>query len=361
MINLRKKILVVVMTLVCLGAVFIYSASSVYALQNMSDSAYFLKRHIFSLLMAVVLSLFVMGLDYRILKRMAKPFLFISVVLLVILLIPGLSTEAGGAKRWFRFLGFGFQPSHLAQLALIVYMADFASRKKDLSNSFIFGFLPPMVVLGLVMLLVLAQPDLGTAISIAMVIFVMLFVSGVRFAHMLSVFLLSIPFLYILIFSVPYRRKRIMSFINPWLDPQGSGFQIIQSQIALGSGGFFGVGLGMSKQKLLFLPAAHTDFIFSIIGEELGIIGTISTIMLFFLFAYYGFMVAYNTKDKFGRLLAIGLVLLITVKAVINIGVSCAFFPTKGLPLPFISYGGSALVIDMISVALLLNISRANS
>ena len=152
-----------------------------------------------------------------------------------------------------------------------------------------------------------------------------------------------------------------MSFLNPWSDPQGSGFQIIQSQIALGSGGILGVGLGMSKQKLLFLPAAHTDFIFSIIGEELGLLGTLGTILLFFLFAYYGFKIAYNTRDKFGSLLGIGLVLLIIIKAVINIGVSCAFFPTKGLPLPFISYGGSALVIDMISVALLLNISRANS
>ncbi|MBM3255620.1 MAG: stage V sporulation protein E, partial [Candidatus Omnitrophica bacterium] len=169
---------------------------------------------------------------------------------------------------------------------------------------------------------------------------------------------LSLPALYLLIFRVPYRRMRILAFLNPWLDPKGSGFQIIQSQIALGSGGIFGVGLGQSRQKLFYLPAAHTDFIFSIIGEELGLLGTLAVITLFIIFILNGFKIVKNAQDKFGYLLALGLVLMISLKAIINIGVSCGMLPTKGLPLPFISYGGSSFVFDMISIGILMNIAR---
>jgi cell division protein FtsW len=212
--------------------------------------------------------------------------------------------------------------------------------------------------LGLAVLLILAQPDLGTALALGIVVFIMLFVAGSRLSYLLSVILVSLPMLYILIFSVPYRRMRIMAFLNPWLDPKGSGFQIIQSQIALGSGGILGVGLGRSYQKLFYLPAAHTDFILSIIGEELGLLGTAGIILLFIIFIQQALLIIKNTQDKFGYFLSLGLVLMISLKAIINIGSSCGILPTKGLPLPFISYGGSSFIFDLMSVGILLNIAR---
>jgi cell division protein FtsW len=215
-----------------------------------------------------------------------------------------------------------------------------------------------MIVLGVFTLLILLQPDLGTALSIVVIVFVMLFVAGVRLSHLGGVILLAIPAFYILILSAPYRRARIIAFLNPWADPKGSGFQIIQSQIALASGSIFGVGLGKSLQKLFFLPAAHTDFIFSIIAEELGLIGAASVIILFIVFIFQSARIAKNAIDSFGYYLALGTISMIGFEVIVNIGVSLGNLPTKGLPLPFISYGGSSLVFDMLSVGLLLNVSR---
>jgi len=202
------------------------------------------------------------------------------------------------------------------------------------------------------------QPDLGTTISIASVVFLMLYVGGVPWRYLLFILLFASCMLYLLIVSEPYRMRRVVAFINPWADPKGSGFQIIQSQIALGSGGIFGKGLGHSMQKLFYLPAAHTDFIFSIIGEELGLVGTIGVILLFVLFIRLGLKVVRNAPDRFGYFLSLGLVCMLSFRAIVNIGVSCGIMPTKGLPLPFISYGGSSFVFDMISVGLLLNIAK---
>jgi cell division protein FtsW len=302
--NIRINLFITTVILICIGIVMIYSASSIYAWEKYNDSLFFLKRHIVFLVIGALLTFLIMGFDYRKLKKIAKPFLIFSLLLLVLVLIPGIC------------------------------------------------------VLGLVALLILMQPDLGTTLAIGMVVFIMLFVSGVRLTYLLSVILSSLPVLYLLIFSVPYRRMRILAFLNPWLDPKGSGFQIIQSQVALGSGGMFGVGLGHSRQKLFYLPAAHTDFIFSIIGEELGLVGTLAIVILFILFIQQGLKVLKNAPDKFGYFLSLGLVLMISLKAIINIGVSCGLLPTKGLPLPFISYGGSSLIFDILSVGLLINIAR---
>ncbi len=243
-------------------------------------------------------------------------------------------------------------------MAVIIYVADFIARKGDCIRQFVKGFLPPICVLGVCALLILIQPDLGTTVALGSVVFIMLFIAGVRASYLLSIILASLPVLYLLIFSVPYRRLRVLAFLNPWLDPKGSGFQIIQSQIALGSGGIFGVGLGHSKQKLFYLPAAHTDFIFSIIGEELGLLGTLGVIFLFIIFIREGIKIIKYSNDKFGYFLALGLVLIISLKAIINIGVSCGLLPTKGLPLPFISYGGSSFIFDIVSVGILINIAR---
>jgi cell division protein FtsW len=285
--------------------------------------------------------------------------LTVAFILLVLVLVPGIGREVSGARRWFRFGVFSFQPSEFANLAVIIYIADFISRKGSVVRSnFLSGFLPPMLVLGGAVFMLLLQPDLGTSVAIAIVVFIMLFIGGVRIKYLASLVLASLPMLYILIFSVPYRRARILAFLNPWADPKGTGFQIIQSHIALGSGGILGVGLGHSRQKLFYLPAAHTDFIFSIIGEELGLIGTITIIILFIVFIQQSVKIIKNAADKFSFFLGLGLAAMICIKAVINIGVSCGIFPTKGLPLPFISYGGSSFIFDMISVGILLNIGR---
>jgi len=356
--NVRLNLFSIAVVLICVGIVMIYSASSIYAAERYKDGFFFLKRHVAFLLIGVILAFLVMGMDYRALRNWAKPLVAISVLLLILVLVPGIGREVAGARRWFRFKFLSFQPSELAILAVIIYVADFISRKDETIRTFLKGFLPPILVLGVVALLILIQPDLGTSVALGAVVFIMLFIAGVRFYYLLSVLLAALPVLYVLIFSVPYRRMRILSFLNPWLDPKGSGFQIIQSQIALGSGGIFGVGLGHSKQKLFYLPAAHTDFIFSIIGEELGLIGTIGLIILFILFIRQGLKVIKNSPDKFAYFLSLGLILMITLKAIINIGVSCGVLPTKGLPLPFISYGGSSFIFDMISVGILINIAR---
>ncbi len=350
--------LTVSVVLVCIGVVMIYSSSSIYAWEKYGDSFYFLRRHLVFLCVGISLAFLAMVIDYRNLRKYAHWLIWVAVILLILVLIPGVGREVSGARRWFRLKFLSFQPSELANLAIIVYIADFIARKEDKIKSLLAGFVPAICMLGIVILLILLQPDLGTVIALGSVVLIMLFIAGVRGRYILSLILCSLPALYFLVFSVPYRRARILAFLNPWLDPKGTGFQIIQSQIALGSGGLFGRGLGHSQQKLFYLPAAHTDFIFSIIGEELGLLGTLGVIALFMVFIQQGLKIIKNSQNRFGYFLALGLVLMISLKAIINIGVSCGVFPTKGLPLPFISYGGSSLIFDMVSLGILINIAR---
>ncbi len=356
--HVRISLVMATFILLAIGVVMIYSSSSIYAWERLGSSAYFLKRHLIYLTLGLFGALLCMSIDYRILRRFTKPLLLISFTLLVLVLLPGISREIAGAKRWFRIFGFSFQPSELAKLAVLIYMADYLSRKEDCIRDFYKGFMPVMIVLGALALLILLQPDLGTALSIVVIVLVMLFVAGVRLAHLAAVILLAVPAFYILILSAPYRRARITAFLNPWADPLGSGFQIIQSQVALATGGIFGVGLGKSLQKLFYLPAAHTDFIFSIISEELGFIGAFTVIILFMIFILQSARIAKNAVDAFGYYLSLGIIAMIGFEVVVNIGVSLGNLPTKGLPLPFISYGGSSLIFDMLSAGLLLNISR---
>ncbi|MDD4980405.1 MAG: putative lipid II flippase FtsW [Candidatus Omnitrophica bacterium] len=356
--NTRINLFITTFILICIGVVMIYSASSIYAWERYKDSFFFLKRHVSFIIIGAFLMLLAMVIDYKNFRKWAKPALVLSFVSLVLVLIPGLGREVAGARRWFRFKFISFQPSEFANLAVIIYIADFIARKSSDIKTFWHGFAPAIAVLGATALLILAQPDLGTVLALGMVVFIMLFVAGVRVSYLVSLALGSLPLLYILIFNVPYRRMRIMSFLNPWMDPRGSGFQVIQSQVALGSGGIFGVGLGHSRQKLFYLPAAHTDFIFSIIGEELGFLGTVGVIVLLMVFIQQGLKIIKNAPDRFSYFLSLGLVLMISLKATINIGVSCGVLPTKGLPLPFISYGGSSFIFDMVSVGMLMNIAR---
>ncbi|MDP1853364.1 MAG: putative lipid II flippase FtsW [Candidatus Omnitrophota bacterium] len=355
--NIRISLFLITFFLVCIGIVMIYSASSIYAWETLGDTNYYLKRQLLYVGIGCLFMLLAMSFDYKLLRRYAKPLFVVSLFLLVLVLILG--REAGGAKRWFKAFGFSFQPSELMQVSLIIYLADFISRKKNLIFDFWRGFVPPLLLLASASLLVLIQPDLGTAFLLVVIAFIMLFVSGVSLSYIGLCAFISIPALYLLIFRVPYRRARVLAFLNPWLDPKGSGFQLIQSQIALASGGVFGLGLGQSKQKLFYLPAAHTDFIFSIIVEELGLLGALLVITLFIMFIWQAVLIYCNTPDTFGKLLSLGILSMIGLKVCINIGASLGFLPTKGLPLPFISYGGTSLIFDMICVGLLLNISRS--
>ena len=336
----------------------IYSSSGVYALSDRGDAAYFLKRHLLFLLIGFVMTLGVMAVDYHCWQRWAKPLLLAVTVLLTGVLVPGWGHASFGARRWFNLGPFHFQPSELTKLVMIIYTADFLSRKGNQVHRFARGFLPVVLLLGVVCALIVKQPDLGSALLIASVVLIMLFVAGARWEHLFFLGAMAAPMVYFLVVKVPYRMRRIIAFLDPWKDSQGAGFQLSQSQIALGSGGIFGVGLGKSVQKMFYLPAAHTDFILSIIGEELGLLGTMAVILLFMMFIWQGARIVKRTSDPFGYYLGLGLVVLIGLQAVINIGVSIGAFPTKGLPLPFISYGGSALVFNMVAVGLLLNISR---
>ncbi len=356
----RINILVITVILICIGLVMIYSASSIYAQDKFNDGMFFLKRHLLFLFIGSVLCFFVLCIDYKRLKSLSKPLLILALLLLTLVLIPGITRSASGAQRWFRFGRFSFQPSEMANVVLILYVADFISRRQNLMGNFTNGFLPVILVLGLVCGLLLLEPDLGTALAISITVGLMLYIGGTPIHYLVMTLIASLPLLYIVIFSVPYRRMRILSFLNPWSDPAGSGFQIIQSQIALGSGGFFGQGLGASRQRLFFLPAAHTDFIFSIIGEELGFFGVTCVIFLFILLLLRVLKAVKNCPEPFGYYLGLGLILSILLRAFINIAVVCGILPTKGLPLPFISYGGSSLIFDMISIALILNISRSS-
>jgi cell division protein FtsW len=348
------------MILISIGIVMIYSTSAIYANDRMNDSLYFIKRHLIYLLAGIFMMLVAMAVDMQTLKKLSKPIMAFSILLLVLVLIPNVGRETAGARRWFKIGPLNFQPSEFAKIAIMVYLADLLSRKEKTIKSFVHGYLPPILVLGAVLGLVLLEPDLGTAIAISAVGMMMLFVSGVRPLYLLSSILASIPALYVLLFRVPYRRKRMMIFLNPWSDKRGAGFQIIQSFIALGSGGLLGVGLGQSKQKLFYLPASHTDFIFSIIGEELGFIGAASVVILFILFVWEGMKITFKANGQFEKLLSMALVCLVALEAVINIGVTAGVLPTKGLPLPFISYGGTSLIFHLTAVGLLLNIAKSS-
>lgn len=354
----RSLLLFIVLVLMCIGVVMIYSTSAIFAQDKFHNNYHFLHRQLVWTMLGLVGFLVMLRTDYHILARWSRWILPAALLLLVCVLVPPFSRAAGGAKRWIQLGPLSFQVSEIAKFALIVYMADFLSRKQEVVRSFWKGFVPPSLTLALFMGLIMLQPDLGTVIAIAMVAVVLFFLGRVRLAYLAAAFVASLPVLYLFIFRVAYRRRRILAFLDPWEDPQGIGFQIIQSFIALGSGGINGLGLGQSRQKLFYLPEAHTDFIFSIIGEELGLLGTVAIVVLFIAFLILGIRIALKAPELFGGLLAAGIVSMICLQAIINIGVVTGSLPTKGLPLPFISFGGSSLMINLINLGVLLNIAK---
>jgi len=350
-------LLLMVVALTSFGIVMVYSASSVMAAKNFHDGAYFLKRQGLFALVGCIGALVAMRIDYQLWRRWAVPLLLLSLILLVLVLIPGIGGKVKGASRWIRLPGFNLQPSEFTKLALIMYMAYSIDKKQDRIRLLSAGFLPYMVVLMILLGLLLKQPDMGAALTLAAVTITMLFAAGTRLIFILGSGMVAMPFVIYLVVHSAYRLKRIKAFMNPEQDPTGIGWQIIQSKYAFGAGGFFGQGLGEGKQKLFYLPEAHTDFILSVIGEELGFIGVIVIIGMFFILIQRAMRIAMAAQDTFGRFLALGIAVLFAIEAVVNMAVVTGLFPTKGLALPFLSYGGSSLLISLFAVGILLNIS----
>ena len=354
--NYDLVIMLMAIALTCFGVVMVYSASSVMADKRYHDGFYFLKRQGLFAVGGFAIMLGVMRVEYHFWKKMAVPALLLCLLLLVMVLIPGIGGKAGGSSRWIKLPGFNLQPSEMAKLALIMYMAYSLDKKQDKIKNFKSGIIPYMIVLALLIGCLAAQPDLGGALTLVAVAFTMLFAAGTRLAHILSMILLALPLL-VYKLNHGYHKGRMDAWINPWSDPSGKGFQIIQSLLALGTGGLFGQGLGEGKQKLFYLPEAHTDFILSVVGEELGFLGVAVIIAMFFLLVQRAMRIAVAAPDAFGRFLALGIAVLFGIEATVNMGVISGLFPTKGLALPFISYGGSSLLISLFAVGILLNIS----
>lgn len=342
--------------LVFTGVVMVYSASSIMADKRFHDSFFFLKRHTAYAVLSIVIMITVAKIDYGHIRKVSIPLMLFSFFLLVLLLLPGVGMEAGGATRWLRFGPLSIQPSEMAKLSIIFFLAHSMTKKKDM-NDFKKGFLPYLLVMGAFLSLMLLQPDFGTAMTVAGIMFIMLFVAGARPSYIMSSLLSTGIIAYFLIASSEYRMKRILSFVDPWSDPQDTGFQIIQSFLAFGAGGMTGRGLGEGRQKLFYLPEPHTDFILPVVGEELGFIGVVLLILLFCSIVFFGLRAALKASDTFGCFLAIGLTSMIGLQAIINMAVVMGLLPTKGLPLPFISYGGTSLIINMIGVGILVSIT----
>ena len=339
------------------GIVMVFSSSAVYAQETYQDSFYLLKRHTLWVLMGTGLLVFARKFDYHRWEKLTLPIMVGTFLLLLAVMVPALSKEVGGARRWLTLGGFSLQPSEIAKFTVILFIAKSMVKRADKLKSFAYGYLPNLIVLGIFFLLILLQPDFGTAMIISVVAFIMLYVAGIRKKFLICSVLAVIPFLITAVIGAQYRTRRILSFLDPWADPSNTGFQAIQSFLAFGRGGIWGLGLGDSRQKLFYLPEAHTDFIFSVIGEELGIFGTLGIILLFAILIWRGFTIAAEAKDLYGTHLAIGLTLLVSVQAFTNMGVAVGVLPTKGLTLPFISLGGSSLMISMLCMGVLLNIS----
>ncbi|MBW1682538.1 MAG: putative lipid II flippase FtsW [Deltaproteobacteria bacterium] len=343
--------------LLLLGLVAVYSASSPIAAYKMGDGNYFLKRQAMFCLGGVVLMLLVGKIPCTLYAKLVYPMLLASLGLLIALYLPGVGTRVGGAIRWIRFSDFSFQPSEFAKFPLAVYLAYSMAKKGSEMRTLSRGLFPHLMVSLCYIALIYYQPDLGTCVIIGSWVLMCLFVGGVRLRHLLGVFLVFVPVSAWLVIREPYRVKRLFAFMNPWEDPQGIGFQIIHSYQAFGSGGILGVGIGDSKQKLFYLPEPHTDFVLSIVAEEMGLVGVAAVIVLFGVLIARGIRISLRAPDLYSSYLAMGLTALIGMQVLVNMGVVMGLLPTKGLTLPLISYGGSSLIVTSLFVGVLLRIS----
>ncbi|RMH06246.1 MAG: putative lipid II flippase FtsW [Nitrospirae bacterium] len=353
-----RLILAVVYALVIMGLILMFSASGILAENWREESTYFLKRQVIAGIAGLVCLHGIAVWDYRQWHRLVPVVVGGVLVLLLLVLIPGVGHCVNGACRWFRVGGISVQPGEFAKLAVVIYLASFLARRQDRLTSFFSGLVPPLLVAGSMAGLVLLEPDMGTAVVLGLLVGGLLFLGGAPLVYLGALVVASVPVVLALILGVGYRLKRVLSFWDPWGDPMGAGYQLIQSYVALGNGGLLGVGLGNGRQKLFFLPEAHADFVLASIGEELGLLGTWLLLGLFLLLVVKGFQIAREALDPFGRYLASGVTLLIGIQVLINAGVVTGLLPTKGLTLPFVSYGGSSLVINLTAIGMLLSVAR---
>jgi cell division protein FtsW len=353
-----KWIFLSVVALTAVGLTMVLSTSYLYAQERFGDGIYFFRKQLIAggagLVGLVIGSLVPVAL----LRRLAYPLLAVTLVVLILVLIPGIGVMRGGARRWLMLPGFAFQPGELAKLALVFYLAHSMARKQDKIKTFSVGVLPHLIVAGAVLGVLLLQPDFGTALILAVLLYLMLFVGGARIPHLLGTAALALPVLGYVMLTAEYRLRRLMTFMDPWRDASSSGFQVIQSLIAFGSGQLWGRGLGESRQKLFYLPEAHTDFVYSVIGEEMGLLGALAVLALFGIILMRGLRLTSKIEEPFEQYLAFGLTVLLGMQGLVHMGVVMGLMPTKGLVLPFISYGGSALVVNLAEVGLLLGLSR---
>ncbi|HVS46102.1 MAG TPA: putative lipid II flippase FtsW [Verrucomicrobiae bacterium] len=347
-----------VATLVAIGLVMIFSASSALAYVDSHDPAYFVKRQFVWLAVGLLCAYGAYRMDYRKLKQWAPYLLLAAIVLLSVVLIHHVGIVVGGARRWLGAGPLTMQPSEFAKLALAVYLAAMLSTRGDRIGSLVKGLAPLCVPPLLMALLIFKEPDMGTASLLVMTAFVMYFSAGARIAHLLGVIAVTLPPAALAVLASSYLRARIMVFLDPWKDRQNHGFQVVQSMLALGSGGLFGVGLGASRAKFFYLPEQYTDFIFSVLGEELGLFGALVVITAFVVLAYRAIRIAIAAPDSFGFFLVVGCTATIVIQAFVNIGVVTSSWPLTGVPLPFISFGGSSLIVNLVAVALILNVGR---
>lgn len=351
-------IILTVLILLCIGIIMVFSSSSVRAFYEYKDSFYFLKRQMIWAFLGFIAMIFFMNYDYWNIKKHEKTIVFMMFFLLIIVLIPGIGIKRNEARRWLGFGALTIQPSELAKIGMIIYISTTLEKRQEYINSFTKGLMPFLIVIGIVCGLIVIEPHLSASVLIGLNAIIMLFIGGCNVLHLLSIGAIGFAGVIVLIFTEGYRMSRYISFLNPWEYTQSKGYQIIQSLYALGSGGLLGVGLGQSRQKYFWLPEPQTDFIFAIIGEELGFIGASLVIILFAFLIWRGYRIALLAPDLFGKFLAAGITTLITLQFLINIAVVTASMPVTGMPLPFISYGGSSLVLTMSQVGILLNISK---
>ncbi len=354
----RQLLLCIIATLLSLGCVAVYSATAVQAAHYYGNSLWFVLRHLMAMGIGVGAAMVCLAIPMPRWRAWSKGLAVAGLVLITVVSMVG--PEIGGAQRWFRIGRLSIQPSEFAKLALVLYVADFLARKRGTMHDFRRGFLPPLLLTGLMAGLVLLQPDLGTAIVMGSVVMLLFVVAHARWRHVGLTMVCGAVALVVLIAGAEYRRRRLLAFLHPWEDPLGAGFQIVQSYLALGHGGWLGQGLGASMQKLYYLPGGHTDFMFAIIGEELGVAGTSAVIALYALFVGCGMRMALAVQEHFHKYLICGCVGLIGLEAMVHMAVVTGLLPTKGLPLPLVSYGGTSLVGNLIACALILNASRGS-
>ena len=352
-----KWLFLATLALICASVVMVYSASALVALERFQQPYLFVTKQIIWAFVGLAVLSIVMRVDYRTYRndRFIWTLLGVVAVLLVAVLF---SRSINGTRRWFGVGGFGVQPSELAKLASILFTALILERRRHRINELGYSLLPIAVIVGGLTGLILLEPDFGTAVSLIAVTAVMVFAAGFSYRYMFGGLLVALPVLYVVMMQADYRRRRLLIFLDPWSDPLGDGFQIIQSLIAVGTGGVFGKGLMNGVQKLFYLPEPHTDFIFSVISEETGLIGATVVVLCFCVIAWRGMRTALRAPDGFGAFLALGITMMVVLQALVNISVVLGLMPTKGIPLPLVSNGGSSLLINLLSVGVLLNISQ---